>query len=97
MTGGIVYVAKAYVLAPSAANHLYDLSVYTRGPRAGKRTGYAKFYNGKEVPSELLSLKYNEDTHQWSRDIRTPPAPVGDRVRPPQGGLVESLRDLIGR
>jgi len=94
MTGGIVYVAKAYVLAPSAANHRYDLSVHTDGPRKGERSGYAKFNNGKEVPSELLALRYNEDTHQWSRLTRTPPAPVGDRVPAPLSGWARVWHDL---
>jgi hypothetical protein len=65
LTGGIVYAARAFVTVPNETHKKYDLTVYSLGYGVGDKSGYAKFYNGKEIPSKLLGLTYNPVSSEW--------------------------------
>ncbi|MEN2791549.1 hypothetical protein ABC974_18080 [Sphingomonas oligophenolica] len=80
ITHGVVYAAKGYVSEPSVRKNIYRLTVNNQ---YGQITGYAKFVNGVEVPSELLSVNYDTKTHSWNSVILKKPAPVGDRSPSP--------------
>ena len=80
ITHGVVYAAKGYVSEPSVKKDIYRLTVNNQ---YGEITGYAKFVDGVEVPSELLSLSYDVKTHSWTSRTLTKPAPVGDRSPTP--------------
>ncbi|MEO9131512.1 MAG: hypothetical protein ABI240_09915 [Sphingomonas sp.] len=80
LTHGTVYVAKGYVSEPSVENNRYRLTV---NDQYGKRTGFAKFVDGVEAPSTLLSLSYDRETHSWKFGVLKKAAPVGDRSRSP--------------
>jgi len=80
LTHGVVYAAKGYVSEPSVGKNVYRLTVNNQ---YGKTTGYAKFVNGVEVPSSLLSLNYDKKANIWKSVNLKKPAPVGDRSPSP--------------
>jgi hypothetical protein len=71
LTGGIVYAARAFVTVPNETHKKYDLTVYSLGYGVGEKSGYAKFYNGKEIPSKLLGLTYNPESSEWEWKFST--------------------------
>jgi len=95
LTGGVVYAAKAFVTVPSDAHGSYNLSVYTNGYQRGDVTGYARFENGRETPSSLLSVNYNQDTGRWTYIKSKKPSPAGERVNPPDERSWSTLIKLL--
>ncbi|WCM25759.1 hypothetical protein NDN01_17175 [Sphingomonas sp. QA11] len=80
LTGGIVYAARAYVTAPNETHKKYDLTVYSLGYGVGEKSGYVKYYKGKEVPSRLLGLRYDPQSSEWKWNISQEDQKIDVRV-----------------
>lgn len=93
LTGGIVYAARAFVTVPNDVHRRYDMTVYSKGYGVGEKSGYARFENGREVPSDLLGLTYNPETRQWLWRRSEKPAGLNIRVPYQDKSLLTQLRE----
>jgi hypothetical protein len=93
LTGGVVYAARAFVTAPNETWGKYDLTVYSLGYGVGDKSGYAKFYKGRELPSKLLGVTYDPDSSQWRWKFSDAPTKTGVRVKFQKKSILTELRE----